>query len=1002
MKLRLLLFLLLLSTTSWAQNDPRDTTSLQIRTGTVASGFYTRAPFHLPAGYASNPQTKYPLIVFLHGLGESGNTPAQLIANSQSGGPCYVIGQAQWPTSTVNPIDAQSYQFIVVSPIQQSTSGASSSGSISAAQLNFILDDLYSRYRIDTTRVYLTGLSAGGQGVVDYAGNISDPNSGGVIPIRHNIAAIVPMSAEFSGSFAKAIADTIFRRKMGLVPVGSPPDTHGANTLNIGYYINQDSAGYVVQTVFSGSTYNGITYAGGHCCWSTIYIPTFRYTWRGHSDNIYESMLRFTLNVTQVVASNAGPDQSITLPTSSITFAGSGSPSSGHTVTSNTWSQISGPNTATITTPSSYTSTVTGLIQGSYVFRLTVVDNAPTTATDDITVVVNAGSVPHANAGTNQTIVQPIDSVTLDGTGSTVTGGTISSYAWTFVSGPVSPAIVSPSASTTRVGKFSATGTYVFRLTITDNNSNTNSSTVTITVSPAPPCGGVRRQISITADDQGKFFNNTTAWNPGDTIVVMNGHRWAYISGDGIHGKQGCPITIINDTAGTGQIEMTAGISFSNSTYLHITGTGAPTKQFYGFYIHSYDSVNPVQRGNSLQISQRSRCVEIDHIDERARTYAIWVKDEAECPDSLQYPNWHIDSITLHDIRAVNINQDGFYLGSTSPNATRSVNCNGVTIFPVPLRLSNIKVYNIILDSVGRTGIQCSGCDSGVNEFYNNRITRTGYEFNPQQGSGLIFGGYSNGYAHDNYIRNTFQHGILSLGAGIVRVENNDIDSSGYLQRVGADTAVKNPGYGNITFDTRVTHTNTLDTSTPAIPLTAIVRNNKVGVSMNQNPQTLQFYSIDLGAGYNPLQPWTTNNIVCGNIKQNGVDTAVYRVNVNITYSSDCTLPPPPNVFAGNNQNVQLPVTAITLSGTAIPNGGSSITNVFWYDTTSLASTIVSPTSMTTNVTNLAAGVHIFSFTATATGGVSASSFVTVTVVDPSGPVYWFRRKGYRRRYGTN
>lgn len=86
--------------------------------------------------------------------------------------------------------------------------------------------------------------------------------------------------------------------------------------------------------------------------------------------------------------SNAGIDQVITLPTSSITFAGSGSDSDG-TVASHTWSQVSGPNTATITTPSSYTSTATGLIAGTYVFRLTVVDNLSVPTTDDMTVTVN-------------------------------------------------------------------------------------------------------------------------------------------------------------------------------------------------------------------------------------------------------------------------------------------------------------------------------------------------------------------------------------------------------------------------------------------------------------------------------------------------------------------------------------------------------------------------------------------------------------------------------------
>ena len=85
---------------------------------------------------------------------------------------------------------------------------------------------------------------------------------------------------------------------------------------------------------------------------------------------------------------SAGVDQTITLPTSSIALAGSGTDSDG-TIASHVWSQISGPNTATITTSTSYTSTVTSLIAGTYVLRLTVTDNLGATGIDDIQIIVN-------------------------------------------------------------------------------------------------------------------------------------------------------------------------------------------------------------------------------------------------------------------------------------------------------------------------------------------------------------------------------------------------------------------------------------------------------------------------------------------------------------------------------------------------------------------------------------------------------------------------------------
>jgi endoglucanase len=77
------------------------------------------------------------------------------------------------------------------------------------------------------------------------------------------------------------------------------------------------------------------------------------------------------------------------LPTSTVSLTGSGSDADG-TISSYAWTQVSGPNTATIATPSAATTNVSGLVQGNYVFRLTVTDNSGSTGTDDVTVTVQA------------------------------------------------------------------------------------------------------------------------------------------------------------------------------------------------------------------------------------------------------------------------------------------------------------------------------------------------------------------------------------------------------------------------------------------------------------------------------------------------------------------------------------------------------------------------------------------------------------------------------------
>ena len=58
---------------------------------------------------------------------------------------------------------------------------------------------------------------------------------------------------------------------------------------------------------------------------------------------------------------------------------------------------------------------------------------------DTVNVNVNAAPAnqpPVANAGTDQTITLPINSVTINGSGSSDPDGSISTYLWTKISGP--------------------------------------------------------------------------------------------------------------------------------------------------------------------------------------------------------------------------------------------------------------------------------------------------------------------------------------------------------------------------------------------------------------------------------------------------------------------------------------------------------------------------------------------------------------------------------------
>lgn len=90
---------------------------------------------------------------------------------------------------------------------------------------------------------------------------------------------------------------------------------------------------------------------------------------------------------------NAGIDQIITLPISSVSLSGSGGDADGSIPTFR-WAKIYGPNTGTITNPNSASTTVTELTQGNYKFQLTVADNQGAIAADSMQVTVsNTGNI---------------------------------------------------------------------------------------------------------------------------------------------------------------------------------------------------------------------------------------------------------------------------------------------------------------------------------------------------------------------------------------------------------------------------------------------------------------------------------------------------------------------------------------------------------------------------------------------------------------------------------
>jgi gliding motility-associated-like protein len=151
---------------------------------------------------------------------------------------------------------------------------------------------------------------------------------------------------------------------------------------------------------------------------------------------------------------NAGPDQSVCSSSPVATLAGNtpSAPSTG------TWSVVSG--TATITTPASPNTTVTGLGIGTVTLRWTI-NNGPCGAptTDNMTITVYDANAVTANAGPDQQLCTPTTTTTLAGNTPTPP----STGVWNLVSG--TGTISTPGSPTSGVTGLGV-GTNIFRWTI--------------------------------------------------------------------------------------------------------------------------------------------------------------------------------------------------------------------------------------------------------------------------------------------------------------------------------------------------------------------------------------------------------------------------------------------------------------------------------------------------------------------------------------------------------
>ena len=524
-----------------------------------------------PSDYGSQ---KHPLIIFLHGVGERGNGTSQVGIVAYNALPLYCANGATMRFT----VGGQTSSFVVLSP-QLSTQY----GYWPTYYVKEMIKYAKANLQIDPNRIYITGLSLGGGGVwrvitdTENFDNTFDASIAAVAPIcgtqEENdfnycntvaanhlpIWAFHCMDDVNVGVSATQHAE-ILSKNCGVTPASKftyyQAGGHG------GAWVNAYDTGHITRTVSVNGNLSGFT----------------------ASPNLYEWFLSQTRSTNQTDYTapvvSAGAAQSISLPLNLITLTGTGTGTNGATISSYSWTKTSGPAAGVISLPLLNTSLVTGLVQGVYVFTLTVTDNHGLSSTSNVTITVNPlfNQAPVANAGNNMNITLPVSSITLNGAGSDP-DGTIASYNWSKTSGPASYSIVNAGAAATTVN-YLEEGVYVFTLKVTDNAGASSSSSVTIIVTSASnqvPVADAGSNTTITLPINSVSLDGSASYDPDGSIVA---YYWVQSSGPSsfnIADVSAAKTTVSNLVAGvyvfTLQARDNAGsIGFSTKTITVIPG----------------------------------------------------------------------------------------------------------------------------------------------------------------------------------------------------------------------------------------------------------------------------------------------------------------------------------------------------------------------------------------------------------------------------------------------
>jgi hypothetical protein len=660
----------------------------------------------------------------------------------------------------------------------------------------------------------------------------------------------------------------------------------------------------------------------------------------------------------QPPVANAGAGLTITLPVNSAVLDGSKSSDPDGTITVYNWTQVSGPSTAIIANGNTVSPTVSSLVAGVYNFQLEVTDNNGLSATAQTKVIVIAAisQPPVANAGADQNITLPLDSVTLKGTGSQNPNGTIVSYSWTQISGP-SAASINSAASVTTLVRSLAQGNYIFKLTVTDNSGLSASDTMTVTVNPAPhqpPVANAGISQTITLPANSATLNGTGSTDPDGTIVS---YAWSQVSGPSVS-------TFTNGNTATASVSaLTAGTYIFQ--LLVTDNDGASSSAEVKVTVSPATSVNPIANAGANQtitLPLDSVTLNGSASSDPSGTIVSYNWTKSSGPGS-----GTIASVGSTTTLVNNLTQGVYIFKLTVTNNTGNTSVDSVTItvnaavnIPPVANAGSGKSITLPTDSLSLNGTGSYSPDGII----------TAYSWVELSGPSTAV--ISNG--------NTATASVSSLIAGVyifqLTVTDNTGASAKASVKITVDSVAIIPPVANAGSDQTIT-----------LPLDSVTLNGNGSVAPGGTIVSYQWTKLSGPSSGTIVSSGTVSSLVTNlstgeyvfqlTIKSNSGATATDTMSVLVKAAAN--LPPVAN--AGTNATITLPANSVSLNGSASSDPDGTISSYKWVELFGPSTAIITNSSTATpTVSTLIAGNYIFQLTVTDNNGASSSATVTVKV----------------------